>query len=140
MKCVHCLTIWPEPQQKAFALYNKACTTHNNVFLIQHRVTEDAVSVMSMALLGTEAAPEAIPDDKDFEENRTLPLEVSNKLNGPLEPEKITKQEPVGYQIRTHGLPNKKPWVANHEFLETCHSVTSHFTKKDSKRCCDTKT
>ena len=26
------------------------------------------------------------------------------------------------------------------EFHETCHSVTFHFMKKDSKRCCDTTT
>ena len=25
-----------------------------------------------------------------------------------------------------------------HEFHETCHSITFHFMKKDSKRCCDT--
>ena len=27
-----------------------------------------------------------------------------------------------------------------HEFHETCHSVTFHFMKKDSKQCCDTTT
>ena len=27
-----------------------------------------------------------------------------------------------------------------HEFHETCHSVTFHFMKNDSKRCCDTTT
>ena len=27
-----------------------------------------------------------------------------------------------------------------HEFHETCHSVTYNFMKKDSKRCCDTTT
>ena len=32
------------------------------------------------------------------------------------------------------------PFTANHEFHETCHSVTFHFMKKDSKRCCDTAT
>ena len=25
----------------------------------------------------------------------------------------------------------------NHEFHETCHSVTFYFLEKDSKRCCD---
>ena len=27
-----------------------------------------------------------------------------------------------------------------HEFHETCHSITFHFMKKDSKRCSDTTT
>ena len=27
-----------------------------------------------------------------------------------------------------------------YDFHETCHSVTFHFMKKDSKRCCDTTT
>ena len=29
---------------------------------------------------------------------------------------------------------------AYHEFHETCHSVTSYFMEKVSKRCCDTTT
>ena len=28
----------------------------------------------------------------------------------------------------------------NHEFHETCHSVTSYFMKEDCKQCCDTTT
>ena len=28
--------------------------------------------------------------------------------------------------------------TSEHEFHETCHSVTFYFLKKDSKRCCDT--
>ena len=30
--------------------------------------------------------------------------------------------------------------LGNHEFHETCHSVTSDFMIKDSKQCCDTTT
>ena len=33
-----------------------------------------------------------------------------------------------------------KGFNLTHEFHETCHSVTSYFIKKDSKRCCDTTT
>ena len=32
------------------------------------------------------------------------------------------------------------PSNAAREFHETCHSVTFHIMKKDSKRCCDTTT
>ena len=32
----------------------------------------------------------------------------------------------------------KTKWVSEHEFHETCHSVTFYFMRKVSKRCCDT--
>ena len=38
------------------------------------------------------------------------------------------------------GKKSEEKRSENHEFYETCHSVTFHFMKKDSKRCCDTTT
>ena len=40
-------------------------------------------------------------------------------------------------KLHVMGWLHQQSW---HEFLETCHSVTFYFIKKDSKRCCDTTT
>ena len=54
-------------------------------------------------------------------------MEVWHKEQTPVEVNRLREQE-VPFTVSVH------------EFRETCHSVTYHFMKKDSKQCCDTTT
>ena len=61
-----------------------------------------------------------------------LPLGISATLTG-----KVSSVTRTGGVCR---ILEKKAFVIVHDFHETCHSITSYFMKKDSKRCCDTTT
>ena len=48
-----------------------------------------------------------------------------------------TEEEEALHQLH-HAARVQESKVIFREFQETCHSVTFHFMKKDSKRCCNT--
>ena len=85
-----------------------------------------------------------------------LPMAIPPPLEMPWPIAALLPPRPPGNKVtRIHGsktrlnivsfkLQTKETWSKylqwNHEFHETCHSITFHFMKIDSKRFCDTTT